>query len=114
MEKDAEHQETRSQNHVQPPAEIGGPPSQRLEKRKHKLHSQIPEPQGLIDVEGDQVGDENTYSIFPLNSPGGIAHSESEKVEVLNHSLNTQFQLVTDFSVPAVIEWLMWRSDLTS
>ena len=42
--------------------------------------------------------------MFHLDSPGGIAHSDSEKAEVLNHSLDTQFQLVTDLSVPAVIE----------
>ena len=33
VEEDAEHQRPRSQNHGQPPAEIGDPPSQRLEKR---------------------------------------------------------------------------------
>jgi hypothetical protein len=55
-------------------------------------------------VEGDQAGDEITHSIFPLHSPGGKAHSDSEKAEIRNHSLDTQIQLVTDLSVPAVIE----------
>ena len=37
-------------------------------------------------------------------SPGGIAVSDSEKVEALADSLETQFQPVTDPSIPAVIE----------
>ena len=37
-------------------------------------------------------------------SPRGIALSESEKAEALADNLETQFQPVTDHSVPAVIE----------
>ena len=40
----------------------------------------------------------------PPGRPGGIALSTSEKFEVLAYSLETQFQLVTDSSVLAVIE----------
>ena len=40
----------------------------------------------------------------PLVTPGGIALSDSEKAEALSDSLETQFQPVTDPSVPAVIE----------
>ena len=40
----------------------------------------------------------------PPGNPGGIALSESEKVEALADNLETQFQQVTDPSVPAVIE----------
>ena len=40
----------------------------------------------------------------PLVTPGRIALSDSEKAEALADSLETQFQPVTDPSVPAVIE----------
>jgi hypothetical protein len=40
----------------------------------------------------------------PLGTPGGIALSDSEKAEALADNLETQFQPVTDPSVPAVIE----------
>jgi hypothetical protein len=40
----------------------------------------------------------------PLVTPGGIALSDSEKAEALADNLETQFQPVTDPSVPAVIE----------
>ena len=39
----------------------------------------------------------------PLVTPGGITLSDSEKAETLANNLETQFQLVTDPSVPAVI-----------
>ena len=39
-----------------------------------------------------------------LVTPGGIALSDSENAETLADSLETQFQPVTDPSVPAVIE----------
>ena len=45
-----------------------------------------------------------TPSPPPLVTPGGIALSDSEKAEALADSLETQFQPVTDHSVPAVIE----------
>jgi hypothetical protein len=40
----------------------------------------------------------------PLVTPGGIALSDPEKAEALADNLETQFQPVTDPSVPAVIE----------
>jgi hypothetical protein len=40
----------------------------------------------------------------PRSPRGGIALSESEKADALADSLETQFQPVTDSSVPAVIE----------
>jgi hypothetical protein len=40
----------------------------------------------------------------PLVTPGGIALLDSEKAEALTDNLETQFQPVTDPSVPAVIE----------
>jgi hypothetical protein len=39
-----------------------------------------------------------------LVTPGGIALSDSEKAEALADNLETQFQPVTDPSVPAIIE----------
>jgi hypothetical protein len=55
-------------------------------------------------VEDDQAGDESSYSVAPLVTPGGIALSDSEKAEALADNLETQCQPVTDPSVPAVIE----------
>jgi len=55
-------------------------------------------------MEDDQAGDESSYSISPLVTPGGIALSDSEKAEALADNLEAQFQPVTDPSVPAVIE----------
>jgi len=55
-------------------------------------------------VEDDQAGDESSYSVSPLVTPGGIALSDSEKAEALADNLEAQFQPVTDPSVPAVIE----------
>jgi hypothetical protein len=40
----------------------------------------------------------------PLVTPGGFALSDSEKAETLADNVETQFQAVTDPSVPAVIE----------
>jgi hypothetical protein len=54
-------------------------------------------------VEDDQTGDESSYCLA-LVTPGRIALSDSEKAEALANSLETQFQPVTDPSVPAVIE----------
>jgi hypothetical protein len=55
-------------------------------------------------VEDDQTGDESSYFITPLVTPGGIALSDSEKAEALADSLETQFQPVTNPSALAVIE----------
>ena len=41
---------------------------------------------------------------LPLVTPWGIALADSEKAEALTENLETQFQPVTDPSVPAVIE----------
>jgi hypothetical protein len=60
-------------------------------------------PKGRIAVEDDQTGDESSYSVTPCH-PWEIAPSDSEKAEALADSLETQFQTVTDPSVPAVIE----------
>jgi hypothetical protein len=55
-------------------------------------------------VEDDQAGDEGSYFVSPLGTPGGIAVSDSEKAEALADALETQFQPVADPLVPAVIE----------
>jgi hypothetical protein len=55
-------------------------------------------------VEDGQTSDKSSYSVFPPGHAGGIAFSDSERAEALADSLETQFQLVTDPSVPAVIE----------
>jgi len=55
-------------------------------------------------VEDDQAGDEGSYSISPLVTPGGIALSDSDKTKALADNLESQFQPVTDPSVPAIIE----------
>jgi len=56
-------------------------------------------------VEDDQTVNESSYSIsFPLVTPVGIAISDSEKAEALADSLKTEFQTVSDPSVPAFIE----------
>jgi hypothetical protein len=55
-------------------------------------------------VEDDQAGNESSYSVTTLVTPGGIALSDSEKAEALADNLETQFEPVTDPSVPTVIE----------
>ena len=40
-------------------------------------------------MEDDQAGDEISYSVFPLVTPGGIALSDTEKAEALADSLET-------------------------
>jgi hypothetical protein len=50
------------------------------------------------------VGDESSYSVTPLVTPGGIALSDNERAEALADRLETQFQPVTDPSAQAVIE----------
>ena len=66
--------------------------------------TRIPTSRRPIAVEDNQAGDESSYSVSPLVTPGGIALSDSEKAEALADSLESQFQPVTDHSVPAVIE----------
>ena len=55
-------------------------------------------------MEDDKAGDESPYSIPPLVTPGGIALSDPEKAEALADHLETQFQPLTDPSVPVDIE----------
>jgi hypothetical protein len=55
-------------------------------------------------VEDDQAADESSYSISPLVTPGGFGLLDSENAEALAGNLETQFQPVTDPSIPAVIE----------
>ena len=50
------------------------------------------------------MGDESSYDVSPLVTPGGIALSDSEKAECLADNLEAQFQPVTDPSVLAIIE----------
>ena len=66
--------------------------------------ARIPRSRRPIAVEDDQTGDESPYSISPQVTPGGIALSDSEKAEAFADNLETQFQPVTDPSVPTVIE----------
>ena len=66
--------------------------------------TRIPPSRRPIAVEDDQAGEESSYSVSPLVTPGGIALSVSEKAEALADILETQFQPVTDPSFPAVIE----------
>jgi hypothetical protein len=54
-------------------------------------------------VEDVQAGDESTYSVSSMVTPGESL-SDSEKAEALADTLETQFQPVTDPSVPEVID----------
>ena len=54
-------------------------------------------------MEDDQAGDEISYSISLPWSQQGESLSDSEKAEALADNLETQFQPVTDRTVPAVI-----------
>jgi len=66
--------------------------------------TRIPRSRRRIAVEDDQDDHQSSYSVSPLVTLGGIALSDSEKAEALADDLETQFQPVTDPSVPAVIE----------
>ena len=66
--------------------------------------TRIPLSRRPIAVEDDQAGDENSYSVSSLVTPGGFALSDFEKAEALADNLEIQFQPVTDPSDPAVIE----------
>jgi len=70
-----------------------------------ECHTRIPRSRRLISVENDQRGDESSYFVIPLITPGGgIALSDSEKAEALANPLETQIQPVTDPLFPAVME----------
>ena len=69
-----------------------------------EFDTRIPQSRRPIAVEDDQKGDESFYSVSSPGHTGGIAFSDSEKAEALAVNLETQFQPVTDPSVPAVIE----------
>jgi hypothetical protein len=62
-----------------------------------------------VAVEDDQTGDESSYFVSPPVTPGGVALSDSEKADALGESLETEFQPVTDPSIPGVLRWLTWR-----
>ena len=64
--------------------------------------TRIPRSRRTIAVDDDQTGDESFYSISHLVTRGN--RSDSEKAKALPYSLETQFQSVTDPSIPAVIE----------
>ena len=100
----ADHRGPRSESRGQPPVEVGDPPAQRVKKWPVERDTRTPRSRRPIAVEDDQTGDESSYSISPLVTPGGIALSDSEKDEALADSLEILFQPVTDPSVPAVIE----------
>jgi len=91
-----------SESRWKPPAEIGDPPSQRVEKLSADRYTRIPRSWRSIAVEDGQAGDEGSYSISPLVTQEGIALSDSEKSEALTDNLEAQFQSVTDPSVLAV------------
>jgi len=100
----AAHQGPRSENWGQPPAEVGVPLAQRVEKRPVERDTRIPKISGC-------GGWSNGWWEFLLHlhppppvTPGGITLSDSEKAEAFAVSLETQFQPVTDPSVLAVIE----------
>jgi hypothetical protein len=85
-------------------AEVGNPPAQRVEERPVECDTRIPRSRRPIAVQEYQTGDESS-SPQPRSHPGGgITLSDSEKAEALADRLETQFQPVTDPSVPAVIE----------
>ena len=69
-----------------------------------ECNTQIPRPQRPIAVEDDQTRDESSYSVSPPGHTGGICSLRPEKAEALADSLETQFQPVTNPSVPAVTE----------
>jgi len=66
--------------------------------------ARIPRSRRPIAVEDGQTGNDRPYSISPLVTRCGIALSESKKAEALADNLGTQFQPVTDPSVPTFIE----------
>jgi hypothetical protein len=69
-----------------------------------ECYTRIPRSQRPIVVEDDQAGDESSYSVPHLVTPRVIATSDSQKAEAIADNLETQFQPVTDPSLPAGIE----------
>jgi hypothetical protein len=55
-------------------------------------------------MEDDKEGDASSHSFVPLQLPGGLALSDSEKAEALAASLDAQFQPANDPSDPAFID----------
>ena len=72
----------------------------RNDKRSATFESHYPEDQSLSRMTNTVMSVPNSS---PLGTPRGIALSDSEKAKALSDYLETQFQLVTDPSVPAVI-----------
>ena len=99
----AGHQGPRSESRGQPPAAVCDPPAQWVEERPVECDTRIPPSRRPIAVEDDQAGDESSYSVSPLVTPGESLSQTLRKPKPLP-SLETQFQPVTDHSVPAVIE----------
>ena len=81
--------------------------TRRLNEWRNDQWSATLESRGPIAVEDDQAGDESSYTISPMVTPGGIALSDAEKAEDFADNLEAQFQTVTDPSVPANIETLV-------
>jgi hypothetical protein len=66
-----------------------------------------------IAVDDDQTGDERSYSVKCLVTPGGIALSSSEKDDAFADSLETHFQPLTDPSARQLLRSLMLCRGLT-
>ena len=100
----ADHQRPRAEIRGQPPAKFGNPLAQRVEERPVERDARIPRSRRPIAVEDDLTGDKSSYCVSPPVTLGAIALSDSEKAEAFANNLEAQFQLVTDPSVPEVIE----------
>ena len=101
----AGHERPHFESRRQPPAEVSDPPAQRVEERPVECHTRIPRSRRPVAVGDGQAGDESSYSVSP-GHPGGIALSDSEKVEALADILETQpstfrlpWQVLRDFPV---------------
>jgi len=67
----AGHQRLHSQSGGQPPAEVGDPPTQRLEERPVECDTRISRSRRPVAVEDDETVDESSYSTFPPGHPRG-------------------------------------------
>ena len=66
----AGHQGPRSEIRDQLPAAVCDTPVQRVEERPVECDTRIPPSRRPISVEDDQAGDESSYSVSPLVTPG--------------------------------------------
>ena len=78
-------------------------PAQRVGKRPVERDARIPRSGRPIAVEDDQAGDESSYSVSPW-SPRWESLSRTLRKPKPLPTIRRLFQLVTDASVPAVIE----------